>query len=146
MTLRRRASGSFELPITAAAAVEFFTPEGERSWTPGWDPTYPAGDVSENPGTVFVSRHGVTETIWIIQRIDRAVHTLVYARITPGHHAGTVRVRCEEEPDDTCVVTVEYDMTSLNPSHPQALDPYDEESFGTMMSEWATRVAAVLTP
>lgn len=144
MTPRRRASGRFELPITAAAAIDFFTPEGERTWAPGWNPTYPAGKVSESPGTVFITSHGDAETLWVTEAIDREANTSSYARITPGHHAGTVRVRCEDQPDDRCVVTVEYDMTALPSSHPDVLGPYDDDSFAAMMDEWATRITAAL--
>jgi hypothetical protein len=58
--MRRRASGSFELPIPASAGIGFFTPEGERRWVPGWDPAYPSGEPSETPGTVFITEHGDT--------------------------------------------------------------------------------------
>jgi hypothetical protein len=145
MTLRHKASGRFELPIPAADAIGLFTPEGERDWAPGWNPTYPSGEPSETSGTVFVTRHGETETVWVIERIDRAAHTSAYARITAGHHAGTVRVRCHDESGGRCVVSVEYDMTALPESHPHVLDAYDEDSFAAMMNEWATRTAATLT-
>ena len=144
--MRHKASGHFELPIPAADAIGFFTPEGERSWAPGWDPTYPAGDPTETPGTVFITSHGETKTVWVIEQIDRAAHTSAFSRFTPGHHAGTVRVRCDDQPDDHCIVSVEYDMTALSASHPQILDAYTQESFTAMMKEWATRVTATLSP
>jgi len=144
MNARRRVSGQFELPICAADAIDFFTPEGERSWVPGWNPTYPTDAASEDPGTVFVTSHAGIETVWVIEEIDRTQHTSSYARITAGDHAGAVRVRCDDQPDDRCVVTVEYDMTSLAPSHPEILDAYADDSFAAMMNEWATRVTAAL--
>jgi hypothetical protein len=146
MTLRRKASGRFELPIPAADAIGYFTPEGERSWAPGWDPTYPAGENTETDGTIFVTNHGDTETIWVIDNIDRAAYTSVYSRITIGHHAGTVRVQCTDRPNGGCLVTVDYDMTSLTPQHPESLDAYNEPSFNAMIDEWATRVTATLNP
>jgi len=145
MNLRRRASGHFELPIRAADAINFFTPEGERSWAPGWSPTYPTGAVSEEPGTVFVTNHASIETVWVIEEIDRAQHTSAYARVTAHHHAGTVRVRCDDQPGDRCVVSVEYDITALAPHHPEFLDDYRDDSFTSMMNEWATRVTAAIT-
>ncbi|MDH3306895.1 MAG: hypothetical protein OEO77_05195 [Acidimicrobiia bacterium] len=144
MTRRRRPSGHFELPIPASTAIGFFTPEGERGWAPGWDPTYPSGEPSETAGTVFVTGHGDTETVWVIEKIDREAHTSAYSRLTPGHHAGAVRVRCDDQPGGRCVVSVEYDMTALSPDDPQALDGYDDENFEAMMTEWATKVTAAL--
>ena len=144
MTLRRKASGQFELPITAAEAIYFFTPEGERPWAPGWDPTYPSGEATETPGTVFVTVHGDTETFWVVESIDRKANTAAYSRVTPGQHAGTVRVRCDDRGDDTCVISVKYDMTSLDSDDPHVLDHFDEESFAKMMEHWATAVGAVI--
>lgn len=144
MTMRRIASGHFELPIPASEAIGFFTPEGERSWAPGWDPTYPSGEPSETPGTVFVTSHGDIATVWVIEAVDRTAHTSAYSRTAPGHHAGTVRVRCDDQPNSHCVVSVEYDMTALTPDHAQVLDAYNDEHFEAMMKEWATRVTATL--
>ncbi len=144
--MRRQATGQFELPITAAEAIGFFTPEGERAWAPGWDPTYPAGEPTESPGTVFITAHGDAETVWVIEKIDRGAHTAAYSRITAGHHAGAVRVRCDDQTEGRCVVSVEYDMTALHPDHPQLLDAYNDDSFTAMMTKWATRVTAALHP
>jgi hypothetical protein len=144
--MRRTATGQFELPVNAAEAIGFFTPEGERAWVTGWDPSYPAGEPAESSGTVFTTAHGDVETVWVIERIDRGAHAAAYSRITAGHHAGTVRVRCDDRPHDRCVVSVEYDMTALQPDHPHVLDAYNDNSFTTMMTEWATRVTAVLDP
>ena len=144
MTQRRKATGQFELPVPAADAIFYFTPEGERPWAPGWDPTYPSGEATETPGTVFITVHGDTETFWVIENIDRRANMAAYSRVTPGQHAGTVRVRCDDQPGDTCMVTVEYDMTSLDPEDPHLLDHFEEESFAAMMEHWATAVSAVL--
>jgi hypothetical protein len=113
MTLRSQTSGQFRLPVSATEAIDFFTPEGERSWAPGWDPTYPAREVSETPGTVFITQHGDTEIFWVVVKIDRETNTSAYSRITPGHHAGTVSVNCVDAQEGGCVVHVTYDMTLL---------------------------------
>lgn len=144
MTMRRIAKGSFELPIPAAEAIGYFTPEGERSWAPGWDPRYPAGAPTETPGTVFVTAHGDTETVWVIEHIDRETHTSAYSRVTPGRIAGTVRVRCDDQPDSRCVVSVEYDLAALAPDHTRELDHYDEESFPAMMRHWSEAIHQIL--
>ena len=144
--MRRRASGGFELPVSASVGIGFFTPEGERRWVPGWDPSYPSDEPSESSGTVFTTAHGDIRTVWIIQEIDREACISVYSRMTPGQHAGTVRVRCEDRPAGHCVVAVEYDMTALVPGHADVLDGFNDEHFDAMMGEWAARVTASLTP
>ena len=143
--MQRRSSGDFELPIPAKEAIGFFTPEGERSWAPGWDPTYPAVEASENPGTVFVTRHGDAETVWIIDRIDRQEYTSAYSLVKTGHRAGTVRVRCTDNPEGGCRVDVEYVMTVLGSGSPEELDAFSDEHFAEMMIQWKTFVTAGIT-
>ena len=145
-TMRRVVSGGFELSASAEAAIDFFTPEGEREWVPGWDPVYPGGEPSESPGTVFITdAHGV-DTIWLIQVIDREAGSAVYARATPGQNAGTVRVQCADREEGGCSVTVTYDMTLLPGSDASALDAYDDDSFKAMMDHWAAEVSRQLSP
>jgi hypothetical protein len=145
MSKRQTAHGEFVLPTSAANAIVFFTPEGERLWVPGWNPTYPQGEPSETPGTVFTTAHGHTQIVWVIHHIDRAAESAAYSRITAGHHAGTVKVRCTDLETDRCTVTVDYDMTSLT-NNAAVLDAYNNESFAAMMEDWATTVTSILGP
>ena len=111
--MRRTVSGEFDLAVSAAEAIGFFTPEGERGWVPGWNPVYPSGESSETPGTVFTTDAGGVDTIWVVMNIDRDGCSSAYSRVTPGHHAGTVQVQCQDRPEGGCVVTVTYDMSLL---------------------------------
>jgi hypothetical protein len=137
---RRIVSGQFELGVSAGKAIRFFTPEAEKEWVPGWNPVYPGGEPSDTPGTVFITGHHDVDTIWVILSIDTTERTVAYARVTPGHHAGTVRVSCTDTPDGRCVVSVTYDMSLLPGSDPAGLDAYDESSFGAMMNHWSEAV------
>ena len=142
--MRRIVSGRFELGVTAGEAIAYFTPEGERSWAPGWSPAYPAGSPSEDPGTVFTTEHAGHETIWVIRDIDRVGCSAAYARVTPGLHAGEVRVGCRDVRDGSCVVSVTYDITLLTGADSELLQPYSEGNFAAMMDEWAHAVTKQL--
>ena len=137
-------SGQFELNVPAKKAIGLFTPEGERGWVPGWSPVYPGGEPSESPGTVFTTDAGGVDTIWLVQMIDRTECFAAYSRVTPGRHAGTVQVSCDNDPMGGCVVSVAYDMSLLPGSNPTLLDAYDDASFQEMMNEWAEGVATAL--
>ena len=141
--MRVRSSGQFDVALPAADAIDLFTPEGERRWVPGWDPAYPTGQPSEDPGTVFVTVSGGVETTWIVLRIDRLGATAAYARTTPGHHAGVVRVGCADAATGHSTVSVVYDMTLLD-ADPAELDAYADGPFELMMQEWSDAVAAHL--
>lgn len=139
---RRRGTGRFELQIPAADAIGLFTPEGERAWVPGWDPTYPEGQASETSGTVFRTSHGDNDTIWTVHHIDRRGCTAAYSRHSVGNWAGTVQVRCEDLSPGRCSVTVDYDTTLLPGGDPSILHDFDEPSYAAMMDEWATLATA----
>ena len=59
MNVRAICKGCFNLPLSVAAAVPLFTPEGERRWArSSWDPVYAITGAAENdsaPGTVFTT-------------------------------------------------------------------------------------------
>ncbi len=142
--MRTTVSGEFDLAVSAAEAIGFFTPEGERGWVPGWNPVYPSGESSETPGTVFTTDAGGVDTIWVVMNIDRDGCSSAYSRVTPGHHAGTVQVQCQDRPEGGCVVSVTYDMSLLPGADPTGLNAYDDESFTAMLSEWATEVSQTI--
>lgn len=139
--MRQRTSGRFEVALPATAAIDLFTPEGERRWVADWDPVYPAGDAAETAGTVFVTDAGHAETIWTIVEIDREAGAATYSRVTPGHHCGIVRVWCVDAGPSRCVVNVSYDMTALG-DDPVVLAAYEEPAFGEMMLAWSAAIAA----
>ena len=78
VAMRRVVSGLFELNLPAHEAIRLFTPEGERDWVPGWNPTYPAGEQSETPGTVFITDHAGTETFWLVHMINNDECAVAY--------------------------------------------------------------------
>lgn len=103
----------------------------------------PGGQPSEDSGTVFVTDSGGVETTWVVLEIDRRGARAAYARITPGHHAGIVRVACDDTASGHTTVTVAYDMTLLR-DDPSELDAYAEDNFELMMQEWSDAVATCL--
>lgn len=130
--------------MSAKTAFAFFTPEGERDWVPDWDPVYAEGEPSETSGTIFTTQVGGLRTIWLVQGIDRDACKASYVRVTPGRHAGIVRVGCADGPDGRCRVDVTYEMSLLPGSEPAVMDAYDEEPFQDMMAEWEAQIIKVL--
>ena len=131
------------MALPASTAIDLFTPEGERSWVPGWAPTYPDEVASESAGTVFTTAADGITTIWTIIEIDRTAGAASYSRVSPGLHAGIVRVWCVDAGSGRCAVKVAYDMTSLA-EDPSVLAEYAAPAFDDMMREWSTAVAASL--
>lgn len=89
---------------------------------------------------MFVTHHGGAQTVWIIDRIDRQACTSAYSLVKAAHRAGTVRVRCTDNPDGGCRVGVEYVMTLLASGPRHELDAFSEDHFAEMMGQWKTFV------
>jgi hypothetical protein len=58
---------------------------------------------------VFVTGNGGRTTVWVVAQ--RQADLMRYARVTPGHMAGTVTVACRG--DDATEVEVTYDLTAV---------------------------------
>ena len=63
--MRQQSSGEFSVSLPLADAIACFTPEGERTWVPGWDPSYAARQMSESPGPVFITAADVFLILWL---------------------------------------------------------------------------------
>jgi hypothetical protein len=124
--------GSFHVPRPPTEALPLFTPEGERAWVPGWNPTF----LSD---TVFTTDHDGHQTIWVIA--DRTEHSMRYARVTPGVKAGTVEVRCQPDGPHTRA-HVTYDLAALGPD--ADLDRF-AAGYDAMLADWERRIAEACT-
>ncbi len=114
---RVRCSGTVRLPPGIAAPLALFTPEGERAWAAGWDPSYPARTGAEDdsePGTVFQTRHGPHAGTWIVASREPG-RSIRYTRVIADQDAGTVTVTLDGSgPVSGTQLTVSYDLTALS--------------------------------
>jgi len=78
--------------------------------------------------------HG-PETIWVV--LDRGADAVRYARITPGHLAGTVEVRLRDGEAE-----VAYDLTALTADAQHELDEF-AAGYDAFMAEWERAIAAL---
>ena len=141
MSVHIELTGRVEVAAAPAAAFEFFTPEGERLWVPGWEPEYlhPA-DGGLAQGLAFRTLHGGEMTLWLVSRYDRAAGALEYVRVTPGSRMGTVSVQLSAAAGgDTTVASISYRLTSLSPEGDRALESF-ATGFTEMLAEWERRI------
>jgi hypothetical protein len=133
-------TGTFRVNAPAHEAFVLFTPLGERRWAEGWEPTFPAHTTDHSaPGTVFTTRHGGHETIWVVTAREPGV-LIAYTRVTPHHRAGTIQVRCADTGDNTTLVEVEYHLTPLGASD----DSPFAEGYAAYLRTWEERIAEAL--
>jgi hypothetical protein len=122
--------------------MQLFTARGERMWVEGWDPTFPAGEPSdEGEGTVFVTAAEGRSTYWVVAARD--AESVRYARTTPGFAAGTVEVRRRASDARSTHVDVTYDLTALTPEGAAELDRFGA-SYEHEIGAWETAIATAL--
>ena len=138
-------TGTITVDLGFEETLELFTPEGERRWVADWQPEYlyRAGGGDEID-TVFRTRHGGEETLWIVLDHDPEEGTAAYSRITPGSRLGTVTIEVEGIDERSCWVEVCYEMTGLSPQGNAVLKALDARAFRSMLDEWQQRIAALL--
>ncbi len=145
IALHVQRTGELRVPLPLAGAFALFTPEGERSWVPGWHPVYlhpqhPSTEV----GTVFLTQHGGEETHWLVLQHEPARGIAEYARFTFNSRAGTVRVLCTAAGENQTVVRVSYALTALSPAGNATLAALGWEAFHSMLADWESAIHASL--
>ena len=138
---RVRCTGTVQLPPGIAAPLGLFTPEGERAWAAGWDPSYPApAEDDSEPGTVFQTRHGVHPGTWIVASREPG-RSIRYARVIADQDAGTVTVTLDcSDPASGTQVTVSYDLTALSEPGAAHLAQF-EANYPKFLAHWEHAIA-----
>jgi hypothetical protein len=140
-------SGTLQLELPLRQAFALLTPEGERLWVEGWEPEYlhPLHPPDPPPaGTVFRTRHGGEETLWLVVAFDAEAAAVDYVRVTPGSRIATVSVRARATGPGTTEAEVTYRMTALSLEGNQKLQEMTPEGFRTMLSRWEAAIRAAL--
>jgi hypothetical protein len=139
--LRIVRNGAVRVALPPERALWYFTPEGERTWAPGWDPTYPAAPEDDTAiNTVFVTRGHGHDTVWVV--VDSSDRAMRYAQVSPGVQAGTVDVQCVRDGHATRA-EVTYDLTALSTTSQAALQQF-ADGYDEFLGEWERRIAAAL--
>lgn len=132
-------AGSFTLPCDAPTALLLFTPEGERAWVAGWDPTYPSGAIDEVGAVWTTAAH--SRAVWVT--VVRTDDHVTYARISENGTAGMVDVRCVAA-DGGATVHVTYDLTATSTSGLPWLQ-HLATGFDAMLQEWRNLTLPLVT-
>jgi hypothetical protein len=137
---QQRLTGRVQVALPPAEAFRLFTPRGEEVWAEGWHPTFPspAPDDTE-PGTVFETNAHGRPTIWLVT--DRQPGTRIsYARVTPGHQAGTVTVIVRPDGRHS-EAEVTYQLTALADSEADKLREF-ADGYPAYLRSWEDAIAA----
>lgn len=138
----RRLTGRIQVDLPPGEAFRLFTPRGEQDWAEGWHPRFPAQvrDDTE-PGTVFETAAHGQHTVWLVT--DREPGKRIsYARVTPGHQAGTVTVAVSAA-GHRSQVEVTYHLTALSDAADRHLREF-AAGYPAFLQSWQEAIAALL--
>jgi hypothetical protein len=134
---------SFHLDASCARAFPLFTPIGERAWAAGWDPELLSG--REDRGSVFRTRAGGTETLWIVSDYRPDEGRISYARLKQGSNFGLVDVQCRNAGAGS-EITVRYTLTGVSPEGEAFVrDFLAAERYDAFIREWHDAIRATLS-
>lgn len=134
-------SAQFQVELPIAETRRLFTPEGERRWVSGWDPSYPVPERKEGVGATFLTSHGDAQTVWVMT--DAEPERVRYARITGGVDAGLVDVYFSEAEPGRTTVTVSYHLTPLSGEGQAHLDEFAAH-YEEFIASWARRISRLI--
>jgi hypothetical protein len=137
VTSAQRLTGRITIDLPPGEAFRLFAPRGERDWVSGWDPHFPApaSDDTE-PGTVFETHVHDQHTVWVVSGREPG-RRISYARVTPGHLAGTVAISIRPSGRQS-EVQVTYQLTALTPTASQKLKAEARDALWATISPTAS--------
>jgi hypothetical protein len=126
---------SFTLEAPCEQVFSLFTAEGERAWAPGWEPEILSGSVER--GSVFRTRSGGRETVWVVTQYSPAQGRVSYARIAQGSNMGLVDVRCRGAGPKASEISVTYTLTGITAEGRAFVEQFFAgEAYGAFIQEW----------
>ena len=134
----RECSHEITVDRPVSETLPLFTPKGEESWVPGWEPDYIAPETGETrEEMLFVTSHGDETTFWTCLDWQPDDGHVRYLRLTPGSRVGFVDVRCRADGPDKTQVRVAYQLHALSDSGRAYLQDMTQSAFVEMIDQWA---------
>jgi len=97
---------------------------------------------SRMSGTVFRTRHGGEETVWLVLACDAGAGASDFVRLTAGSRVGTVSVRARATGERTAEAEVTYRLTALSPEGNAKLEEMTPEAYASMLRRWEKDIEA----
>lgn len=135
-------TGVVPVELPPEAAIQLFTAEGERSWVPGWHPTYPDPATSDDTevGVVWQTQREEGTVTWVVAHRQPTLRRYVF--VLPGVVAGCVSVECVPNAGGS-LGNIEYDVTALGTEGLTYIQTLTD-GFEAEMENWATSIERAL--
>jgi len=134
-------SARFSESIRLAGPIEtvfpLFSPLGERSSVPDWDPEllHPPA-VAWEAGLIFRTGEEMGDAVWIVTRLDRTAHDVEYHRVEPDRYVARVRVQCSAVAPSVTETTTTYEFVGLSESGNRQIEAMTPDAYAHKMASW----------
>ena len=138
-------TGRLSVQADPVDAFPLFSPQGERSWVPGWNPEILSSRGGEwRQGQIFRTRDEHGEAIWVVSRLDLKIHEVEYHRVQSGRYVAQVVVRCRPSGRQRSEVTVSYSFVGLSATGNREIEAMTQGAHDEKLECWARWIAGHL--
>jgi uncharacterized protein (TIGR00369 family) len=132
-------TGRIRLNGPVERVFPLFSPVGEKSWVPGWDPEllHPPG-ASWRDGLIFRTAEDSGPAVWIVSDLDVATHRVTYHRVEPSLYVARIDVTCEEVSAGVTDVSTAYTFVGLSEEGNRAISAMTALEYEAKMTRWTT--------
>ena len=134
-------TAAFEMTQPIEKLFPLFSPEGEKSWVPGWDYVNVMGTTELSENYVFLTTrhdHASTEAIWVAKSYQPESGRVQFYKIEPGDKVGVISVQCSEKGRERTQVEVSYEYIAIAEKGERFVESFDEKAHADFIGEWET--------
>ena len=130
-------AGEISIGGTVDLVFSLFSPLGEKSWVPEWDPEllHPPGATWER-GLVFRTKEERGDAIWIVTVLDRLNHRVEYHRVEPSRYVARIEVSCRPISNARTQVQTTYQFIGLSDEGNSEIKAMTEADYRLKMARW----------
>ena len=141
----RTLTGEFKIAGPVDVVFPLFSPLGEKSWVPEWDPEllHPPGARWER-GLIFRTKEERGDAIWIVTDLDHASHKVEYRRVESNRYVARVEVRCTALSAVETGVQTTYEFIGLSDEGNEEIAAMTEDAYKAKMTRWRDWIEAYL--
>jgi hypothetical protein len=141
----RTLRGEFAVGGAVDSIFRLFSPLGEKSWVPGWDPEllHPKG-VTWGQGLLFRTKEEKGDAIWIVSQLDRSGYRVEYHRVEPNRYVARVEVCCRALSATETEVRTAYEFIGLSREGNEEIATMTEDDYKLKMERWRSWITAYL--
>jgi hypothetical protein len=130
-------TGNFNAAGSVDVVFPLFSPLGEKSWVPQWDPEllHPAGATWEQ-GLVFRTNEESGDAIWVVSRLERSDHQVEYYRVECSRYVARIEVRCRAFSAAETEVQTAYEFIGLSEEGNRQIASMTHDDYKKKMIRW----------